>query len=467
MRWLARTAGMIAAGFAMAAMAVAAPVNGVRPGYYPFPQSEGGLVVLGFAGDLGFSGHNMPPSTLGAVKYGALVPWARMTEKIAPLLRGADANFANLETVVTPRADLTPIDKAYNFAGSPEGLRQAVAAGVSVVTAANNHAGDYGTAGIEETLAQLAAAKAQGLKAAAGLGIGSDRYKPDVFTLGETRVGVAAVGIGINHAGPSGAGQPLYASPADVQRVARELAAAEADVRVLSVHYGRELEVLPAETDRRRLRNAADASGASILFAHHSHVPSGVERRGEGVIFYGLGNFLHPGTQDLSRYDQCRDFGLYAKVYLWVAPGLQPVIRAVELVPLRGTHITPEPFPPAEAARRIALVNGMSAALAEDGREPLRFSDTGASSGLACFGPQIAYGDALAARCRGLSPLTPASVAASACKPLAPVTPPAATAQARPLVPKAKPAPKPLATAEVARPAPAKQKTFFLLKLID
>ena len=41
-----------------------------------------------------------------------------------------------------------------------------------------------------------------------------------------------------------------------------------------------------------------------------------MEIDGKSLIFYGLGNFLHPGTAEMTRFGLCRDYGLMAKVHL-------------------------------------------------------------------------------------------------------------------------------------------------------
>jgi poly-gamma-glutamate synthesis protein (capsule biosynthesis protein) len=382
----------------------------------------GRLLVLGFVGDLGFSGKDQPLSSAGAIRHGRVIPWADLTAGIAQLL-DADATFANLETVVTDRSDLGPTDKAFNFAASSEGLRQAIKAGINVMAAANNHAADYGEQGIADTLRHLEVARTDGLKAYAGLGRGDERYRADTFELQGVSVGLAAVGKGINPAGADGYGQPLYASLLDFQRASGLLGKTGADVRVLSVHYNEELSLLPAVADTKRLRSAIDRGDATIVFGHHSHVPSGVERRGDGVILYGLGNFLHAGTQNMARYGQCRDFGLHARVYLWVAPGDKPILRAVEITPIMDMHEIAKPFPAKEAASRIAIVNAISEELSRDGGDPLYFVPTSSGSGLACVQDPATYGDELDARCKEqLSPLmnvaSEAAVSLASCKPL-------------------------------------------------
>lgn len=365
----------------------------------PHEVPPGRLLVLGFAGDLGFSGKDQPLSTAGAVRQGRVIPWKVLFSGISKSL-ASDASFANLETVVMDRSDLAPVKKTFNFAAAPAALTAAVTAGINVLAVANNHAADFGAPGISETLRHLDTAKAAGLKVYAGLGKGDGRYRADVFDLGGISVGLAAIGKGINPAGAYGYGQPLYASMSDFDRVSRSLGNTRADVRVLSVHYGQELSLLPRPSDMTRLRLSIDQGDATIVFGHHSHVASGVERRGDGVIFYGLGNFMHAGTQDMTRYGRCRDFGLYARVYLWVSPGSRPVLRAVEVTPLRDMHEITRPFPPEEAAARISVVNAMSEELSRDGGGvALSFFPTGAGSGLACLPDQEAYGDPLAQRC--------------------------------------------------------------------
>ena len=388
----------------------------------PEKAPPGRLIILGFAGDLGFSGKDQPLSTAGAIRHGRVIPWDELVSGVAPLLE-ADATFANLETVITDRPGLASVDKAFNFLASPAGLRAAVGAGINVITAANNHAADFGEEGIADTLRHLEAERAAGLKAHVGLGQGDERYRAEVLDLQGTSVGVSAVGKGINPAGPDGYGQPLYASRPDFDRVSAVLRETGADVRVLSVHYGEELNLLPSEPDRMRLRSTVTRGDANIVFGHHSHVASGVERRGDAVIFYGLGNFLHAGTQDMARYGHCRDFGLHAKVYLWSVPGHRPVLRAVEVTPISDMHEIAKPFSPEDAASRIAVVNAMSEELSQGGGTPVHFTPTGTGSGLACVpGPAI-YGDALEQRCRSLaSPLmnvtTDASASLTSCKAL-------------------------------------------------
>jgi poly-gamma-glutamate synthesis protein (capsule biosynthesis protein) len=74
---------------------------------------------------------------------------------VAPLLARADLAMVNLETAITQRGEPVP-GKAFHFRSPPESFVALKAAGVDVVTMANNHALDYGPIGMEDTFDAIA-----------------------------------------------------------------------------------------------------------------------------------------------------------------------------------------------------------------------------------------------------------------------------------------------------------------------
>ena len=86
----------------------------------PQEAPPGRLLVLGFAGDLGFSGKDQPLSSAGAIRHGRVIPWDDLVSGVASLL-DADATFANLETVITDRPDLRPSTRPSIFWRAPRG----------------------------------------------------------------------------------------------------------------------------------------------------------------------------------------------------------------------------------------------------------------------------------------------------------------------------------------------------------
>jgi poly-gamma-glutamate synthesis protein (capsule biosynthesis protein) len=65
----------------------------------------------------------------------------------------------------------------------------------------------------------------------------------------------------------------------------------EVDHVIVVLHSGFELVPSPSSIQRQAARAAIDA-GASVVLGHHTHVLQGVEYYHDGIIFYGLGNFL-------------------------------------------------------------------------------------------------------------------------------------------------------------------------------
>ena len=96
---------------------------------------------MSFAGDVHFSGRIATrladnPATVFA--------------QAAPGLAKADLTMVNLETSITRRG--TPQTKEFHFRTKPVALTALRDAGIDVATEANNHAADYGTVGLHDTL---------------------------------------------------------------------------------------------------------------------------------------------------------------------------------------------------------------------------------------------------------------------------------------------------------------------------
>ena len=98
----------------------------------------------------------------------------------------------------------------------------------------------------------------------------------------------------------------------------------------LYVHWGYELSRQPLPADREWARKAIDA-GANAVVGHHPHVVQGVERYGDGVIAYSLGNFLLPQTHYRDRRLTYRDTSVCLQ--LGIIPGPPTKLRWYKYVP--------------------------------------------------------------------------------------------------------------------------------------
>lgn len=277
-------------------------------------------------GDTGFNANGALVDARGVRKGKQLMSFAETLAAIAPDIDG-DLAFVNLETVITDRNDLARDRKGqkapYNFRSHPLGLKALMDSGFNLFSLANNHAMDYGAKGLEETLYHMAVASAERAIAFAGIGSNfEEATRPGCLDVGGARIGLASIGIVTgrrpeHRAGPNKPGQAAYRHRPDFEVVVNRLAESPADYRILSVHYGLEGRVVPDERQLADWRQfAARDKGIDLIVGHHPHVAQGVEVNGKSVIFYGLGNFLHPGTAAMTRFGMCRDYGLMAKVHL-------------------------------------------------------------------------------------------------------------------------------------------------------
>jgi len=364
----------------------------------PMPVAPGETqITIVLAGDTGLNGSYQPVYASHGIKNGARLQWAEATADIAGEING-DINFANLETVVTDRNDIKPQLKLFAFRTHPDGVRHLVKMGLNAFSTANNHAMDFGPQGAVETLKHL------GDIGVIHAGLGRNRAEartPRLMAVGDTTFALSALGIiGNAYSSPGEnekrAGQLSYSEAGDLDEAVATLAQTQADYRILSVHYGQEFEVKTATTDRARLTQAV-ANGADMVVGHHQHVVNGIEIVDGAPIFYGLGNFLHWGTQDMSRHDICRDYGLLARVHLTALDGEVPKLRAIEALPVTNMHKATRRLTGDDARARIQVLNHLAAQFGERG---VRFATEADGTGLYCAPGTDTRADPLGNRCR-------------------------------------------------------------------
>ncbi len=374
-------------------------------------------VTITLVGDVGLNRSNQLVETEG-VRRGAFQTWAETTSLIDNDING-DLNFMNVETVVTDRNDLTPDSKEqsapFNFRTHPNGIRHLVSRGFNLLSLANNHSMDYGVEGLKETLKHVGELQNERLAVAAGVGMNSEQAsRPQRVTVKGSDIAFAATGIVTNNlerhrAGPNKPGQNSYRSDDDYAEVRRRLVAAPAQYRILSIHYGEEGRVRADAKQFADYRGlAAQQDGIDLIVGHHAHVVRGVEIAGQSLIFYGLGNFLHQGTADMTGKGPCRDYGLMARVHLKKAADGKLRLRAVEAIPVTDTHFRPRRMTGEAGATRIHALNYLDANLGdENGARRVAFTPQPDGTGLYCLAGADKDGGTIGALCKGYRPAPP------------------------------------------------------------
>ncbi len=208
------------------------------------------------------------------------------------MMAGADIAIANLETAVTDRGTASP--KQFNFRTGPAAFDALRAAGIDVVSMANNHGMDYGLVGLEDSLAHAEEADFP------VIGIGADAgeaYAPWSHEVNGQRVAV----IGATQVLDSSLiatwtateEQPGLASAKEVDRLVAEVEAARLthDTVIVYLHWGIEGQTCPAPR-QQELSDQLIEAGADVIVGGHAHRLQGGGRKGEAFVHYGLGNFV-------------------------------------------------------------------------------------------------------------------------------------------------------------------------------
>jgi len=213
--------------------------------------------------------------------------WFGPLERIAPVLKEADAVIANLETPVIPPG--WTAKRSGEFYGCD---RRAVVAlarvGVTVVCLANTHINDFGAEGVEAT---LEACRQAGIRT---VGIGRTHEEACEPLIIDGADGVRIAVFNVTNSYPAlHCAFGYVGCPLDGDLVGRQIEQVrqEVDYVVVSIHAGADQCPYASPEIRQFCRTLID-HGADLIYGHHSHVISGAESYRNGSIYYGLGNFL-------------------------------------------------------------------------------------------------------------------------------------------------------------------------------
>jgi poly-gamma-glutamate capsule biosynthesis protein CapA/YwtB (metallophosphatase superfamily) len=216
---------------------------------------------------------------------------------VAALMRSADLTIVNLECAITSTTERwNGAPKAFYFGAQPQAVETLIGAGIDMVSLANNHALDFGTDGLRQTLENLRRHRIQ--HAGAGTDPLTARAMPIVDCKG-VRFGMAAFcdhqsDFAARRAQPGIVWLDLddeFAAIATLRESLNALRHYEVDWPILSLHWGPNMVFRPS-IKFRRLAHAAIDMGWKILFGHSAHVFQGIEIYRGCPILYAAGDLV-------------------------------------------------------------------------------------------------------------------------------------------------------------------------------
>jgi poly-gamma-glutamate synthesis protein (capsule biosynthesis protein) len=212
---------------------------------------------------------------------------------VAPLIGRARIALGNLESPLTKRAKRIPTKGprggSIYLKGNPDYAFILTEAGFDVLSLANNHIMDYGEQGLSDTIYYL---EQEGIKhTGAGPNLAAALEPADIDVDGYVVRFLAFNGVEPReyYAGAAKAGTAPLDEGMIVSAIGR--AKREANLVVVSLHWGGESMAYPSSEQKRLAHKFVDA-GADVIVGHHPHVIQGVESYEGAVIAYSLGNFL-------------------------------------------------------------------------------------------------------------------------------------------------------------------------------
>jgi poly-gamma-glutamate synthesis protein (capsule biosynthesis protein) len=248
----------------------------------------------------------------GDAMLNGVSPTAKPLAGVARFFSNADLAVVNLEIPLTRAVTRTSRKSARDLArrtqfilkADPAHIEGLAAAGIDAATLGNNHALDYGTAGLAEMGGLL---KSKGILAC---GAGTNRqnaFAPAVMSApGGLKVALISMLAfrtkgGLGACTPATENRPGVAAldlggdfdQEDVPRIQELVRRAKSagEVILVALHWGNERETVPTPYQVALGRAFVDA-GADVVIGHHPHVLQGSELYKGKPILYSLGNLV-------------------------------------------------------------------------------------------------------------------------------------------------------------------------------
>ena len=226
-----------------------------------------------------------------------------------PYFRAAGVRVCNLECVLSDRGrPWSASKKVFHFRSDSKNVAVLKAAGINLVSIANNHVLDYEYDAMLEMLDVLERA---GIRAAGAGRNQTEAWRPAMIEQDGTRLGLIACtdnepGWEASERTPGTCYVPVDLEDRRAKRLLELVSATarQVDCLLVSFHWGPNWGYRPPPEHVAFGRALVDA-GAGIVFGHSPHVFRGIELRRGRPILYSAGDFIDDyAVDELERNDE-------------------------------------------------------------------------------------------------------------------------------------------------------------------
>lgn len=247
-------------------------------------------VSIVFAGDILFDDNY---AVMARMKQRGGAIESSISADMLQVMRGADIFMVNNEFPYSNRGEPTP-DKTFTFRGRPEYASYLLDMGADIVSLANNHASDYGTISLTDTIDVLNGIHMPFVGAGRNL---EEAARPVYFVANGMRIAILSATQIERMENPATRGatenSPGVFRCLNIDRLLEEIRKAKeaSDFVIVYIHWGTESTDEIDWAQREQGPKIAEA-GADLIIGDHPHVLQPVGYCGSVPVIYSLGNYL-------------------------------------------------------------------------------------------------------------------------------------------------------------------------------
>ena len=216
--------------------------------------------------------------------------YKNMFSGVSDLWKDSDYVAGNLECVLLDNAsDYEKNDKEIHINAETKTANVLKENGFTLVSLANNHLADFKAKGVVNTLDTL---DKVGLKhVGAGRNL-TEAAEYDIQELNGVKIATIAVSdiIPKDFAARDSKAGILTTKTLKYYQAVKD-ASEKADLVIANIHWGVEYGMTETEAQQQLARNLINW-GVDVVIGSHPHVLQPVEKYGDGIIFYSMGNFV-------------------------------------------------------------------------------------------------------------------------------------------------------------------------------
>jgi len=182
--------------------------------------------------------------------------------------------IGNFEATIPPQHTKTP-NYTFQFSVNKQFLSELTKVGFTHLSLANNHTLDFGKEGYVNTVETLTK---MGIKT---FGHSKSLGENTVSYLSASNTKYALIGLNATQ---------LNINTENIKPYLEEVLA-NSDVQIAYIHWGEEYIHKPSQ-NQKIVAEFLAKNGIDLVIGHHPHVIQSIEKIGDAVVFYSLGNFI-------------------------------------------------------------------------------------------------------------------------------------------------------------------------------